>query len=494
MQPASPERRGFPALVALLSLALPLFLNSAFAEKVALNTPSWLRDGVIYEVFPRDFSQAGSFNAVTARLDDLKSLGVDVLWLTPVHPIGEKLHKGTLGSPYAVKDYYAIDSAYGTADDLKRLVSQAHARGMKVLFDLVANHTAWDSVLMTNRDFYKQDANGNVIAPDPGWSDVAGLNYSNRAVQAYMLGVMKYWIDPNTFDFDGFRCDVAFGVPTSFWEQARAELAKIKPDIGMLAEANKPELMVKAFDLDYSWPLLSTVNNVIENGASATSVQACWEQARREFPDGTLHMRMSDDHDESRAVARYGLRGALAASALMFTLDGVPLLYNGMEVGDATESGDPALFEKLPIFWHPKDRPSPGAVYRSLIALRKSGAPFRNDSVTWLRNSDSNNVVTFMRADDKNEFVVVINFSNRAEKASVEAPHAAEFNPVKIDWRSSRRMDRGNWPHAAQFKQVRIDGMPAPNGEALNALHLGAFEWRVYHRHGKDGILAATAK
>jgi len=428
------------------------------AQNAALASPSWLRHGVIYEVFPRAFSSNGDFNGITARLDDLKGLGIDILWLMPIHPIGQKMRKGDVGSPYAVKDYYAINPDYGSADDLKRLITQAHRRDMKVIMDLVANHTAWDCVLMSHPDFYKQDADGHILPPNPAWSDVAGLNYANPQLRRYMIAMMKYWIDPSGFDFDGFRCDVAGDVPTSFWEEARAELLKVKPDIILLAEASKPDLMVKAFDVDYSWPLLSALNRVMLDGAPALDLQQSWEQTRREFPPGALHMRISDDHDEARAVARYGIRGALAASALMFTLDGVPLLYNGMEAGDATESGDPALFEKIPVFWHPKARPDLPAIYSSLIYLRKKFAPFQNDCVTWLHASDATNTLSFMRRDESDEFVVVINFSNRPQKTSVDVDHAGDFRPVKIA------------------------GMPDAGADNLTALNLPGFGWRIYHR------------
>src|SRR5215471_12639446 len=270
--------------------------------------PQWLRDGAIYEIFPRNFSPEGNFNGITARLDELKDLGVTIIWLMPIHPIGEKMRKGTIGSPYAVRDYYAINPEYGTEADFKRLVSEAHKRGFKVIMDLVANHTAWDSVMMAHPEFYKQDATGKIIPPEPSWTDVAGLNYANPKLREYMTTMMKHWVNPATFDVDGFRCDVAYGVPTSFWEEARTELVKVKPDIMMLAEASKPELLVKAFDIDYSWPLHSTLNDVLLKGASATAFKQSWEQTRREFPTDSLHLRFSDNHDEARAVARFGIR------------------------------------------------------------------------------------------------------------------------------------------------------------------------------------------
>jgi len=226
----------------------------------------------------------------------------------------------------------------------------------------------------------------------------------------------------------------------------------------MLAEASKPELLNVAFDMDYSWPLHGTLNDVLLRGAPATAFKASWDDSRKQFPQGSLHLRFSDNHDEARAVARFSAKGALAASALMFTLDGVPLLYNGMEVGDATESGDPALFEKVPVFWRPKDRPPLRQIYQSLIRLRKAYPAFCNDRVVWLRNSDENNLVTLMRLDSKDEFVTVINFSNRPITGWVEVMHDREFKPV------------------------RIAGMPEPPTDGFPLFRLGGFDWRIYHR------------
>jgi cyclomaltodextrinase len=443
-----------PAIGILLAA---LLVHAAdISKQPARPSPDWLRDGVIYEIFPRDFSAAGNLNAVTAKLDQIKDLGVTVLWIMPIHPIGEKGRKGDFGSPYSIRDYYAVDPNYGTLGDFKNLVTQAHKRGLKVIMDLVANHTSWDSVMMTNKDFYKQDAQGNIISPQPGWSDVAGLNYANPQLREYMIAMMNYWIQ--TCNIDGYRCDVAWGVPTDFWEQARAALEKTKPDIMMLAEANKPELLTNAFDLDYSWPLLHTLNDVLMHGAPASKLQATWQEDVSKFPQNALHMRISDDHDESRAIARYGVNGALAAQVLMFSLDGVPVLYNGMEVGDATESGDPALFDKLPIVWAPRERPPFRDIYRSLIKLRKKNPAFTSNRVTWLRNSDENNLVTLMRSDKNDEFVVVINFSNRPITGSVKLENGPDFQLVKIS------------------------GVPDAHDSSLPLFHLNGFEWRIYHR------------
>ncbi|MBA2736112.1 MAG: alpha-amylase, partial [Pyrinomonadaceae bacterium] len=222
-----------------------------FSKENARQSPDWVKDAVIYEIFPRQYSQKGDFNSITADLDRLKNLGVTVLWLMPIHPIGQEKKKGTIGSPYAVKDYYAVNPDYGTATDLKRLISESHKRGMKVIIDIVANHTAWDSVMMKNPAFYTKNDKGVIIPPVPDWADVADLNYDNAELRKYMIEMLKTWI--REYDLDGFRCDVAGFIPTDFWETARAEVDKIKPDTIWLAEWESPDLLVKAFDLDYSW-------------------------------------------------------------------------------------------------------------------------------------------------------------------------------------------------------------------------------------------------
>ncbi|MFN8581486.1 MAG: alpha-amylase family glycosyl hydrolase, partial [Gemmatimonadaceae bacterium] len=290
------------------------------SHEPARTTPAWARDGVIYELYPRTFSPTGDLNGVTARLADLRALGVTVVWLMPINPIGQVKKKGSIGSPYAVKDYYGINPSYGTKADLTRLVTEAHRLGLKVILDVVLNHTSWDNDLLKTPAFYHRDASGQVVSPYD-WTDVAALDYGNPAVRKYMLDMLGYWI--KEFDVDGFRADVAFNVPTAFWEQARTTLEALKPDLLMLAESYEPELVAKAFDLDYSWPLYHAIADAATLGRSATGIQAAWEEERRTYPRGALHLRFSDDHDEKRAIGYMGERGALAASALVFTLDGI---------------------------------------------------------------------------------------------------------------------------------------------------------------------------
>ncbi|HTB84211.1 MAG TPA: alpha-amylase family glycosyl hydrolase [Candidatus Sulfotelmatobacter sp.] len=421
-------------------------------------SPAWLHAGVMYEVFPRDFSAAGDLNGVIARLDDLKDLGVNILWLMPVQPLGDKMKKGSTGSPYCVRDFYAINPDYGTTNDFKQLVAAAHAHGMKVVLDVVTGHTSWDSVLMTEHpEFYAKDATGKMRSPYPEWSDVAELDYSNPDLRRYMIDMLTYWV--REFDVDGFRCDTAYTVPTDFWEAARAELEKIKPDVVIITDAGaKPVLLSKAFDLDYGGNLYSTLNQVISGQQPASFVRDSWEHTQDQFPKDSLHLRFTDYHNVPRATVRFGLDGALAAQVLVLALDGVPLFYNGMEVGDATESCDPALFEKMPVFWNPAGRLPLRDIYRDLIKLRKTSPALIAGDMVWLDNSAPNEIISFERKDAKDEYLFLINLSSRPVNASVELPGAGDFAPVKVA------------------------GRAGPVDITLPDFHLGGYGWFIYHR------------
>ncbi len=454
---------------ALFSLVLFAFLSSAmfaqtppprdFSKENARPSADWVKDAVIYQIFERSYSQKGDFNSITNDLDRIKNLGVTVLWLMPIHPIGKLKSKGTIGSPYAVQDYYAINPDYGTKEDFKRLVSEAHKRGLKVIIDIVANHTAWDSVMMKNKAFYTQDKSGNIVPPVSDWADVADLNYDNPETRKYMNEMLVSWI--RDYNLDGFRCDVAFFVPTDFWDKARADIDKIKPDTLWLAEAETSDLLLKAFDLDYSWANHGIMTQVLQGSLPASEIRRNWEKQKAEMPKNSLLMRFSDDHDEKRAIVRFGEKGALAAQTLAFTLDGVPLVYNGMEVGDTTESGAPALFEKLPVYWgFTERRPEFPRFYKSMIELRKNSVALRRGDLTWLKNSDEARVLTFKRMSGSEEILVAINMSNQPFFGAVEASgNYEEITPNLAD-----------------------DKAKITSNNALPTLSLDAFGFRLFRR------------
>jgi cyclomaltodextrinase len=459
MKSILPKSGGLLAALCLGWLMIP-FADVAQGDPSILKTrpsPDWLEDSVVYEIFPRNFSQTGDLNSITARLDELNDLGFNILWLMPIQPTGEKLQKGSLGSPYAVRDFYAVNPAYGTTNDFKQLVSQAHQRNMKVVMDIVAGQTSWDSVMMTHPDFYLKDKNGVIVPPLPAWTDVAGLDYTNPEVRRYMIDMMKYWL--TDYNVDGFRCDVAPNVPLDFWEQARAALEKVNSQVIILADAGaRPEMLTNAFDVDSSWSLNYAMDAVMSGLQPASYIRDSWTHTDQQFPDKALHLRFTDNHEEPRAVARYGLQGALAAQVLMLTLDGVPLFYNGMEVGDATESADPALFEKMPVFWNPGGRPPLRAIYHDLIKLRKHHPALCSGSVDWLDNTAANQVVSFLRRDAKDEFLVLINFSSATVSGSVALPDAGGLEPVNIG------------------------DLPPPIDTTLPQFKLDSHGWFIFHR------------
>jgi len=448
------------------SMAAPVRADAVSAT-VARASPEWLRDAVIYEVFPRAFSKEGNFGGVTAQLDRLKDLGVTVVWLMPIHPVGRLKAKGTIGSPYAVRDYDAIDPAYGTADDLKRLVAAAHQRDMKVFIDIVANHTAWDSVLIGKHpDWYTHDASGKIIPPNPDWVDVADLDYSKPALRSYMTAMLVRWL--RDYGLDGFRCDYAAGVPRDFWESARAELDRVRPGVVLLAEADDPALLQRAFEIDYAWDFYHAVSEAIAGQVPASQVRAVWEKAAASYPRGALRLRFSDNHDQLRATGQFGLPAALAASALMYTLDGVPLLYNGMEVGDNTESAAPALFERVPIEWNMAERRPPvGAYYRALAQLRRAHPALTRGAVQWLPNGDERRVLSFERAGADETLVVVVNLSSQPYAGVVNAGQG-QYRDITPEWRKAA-LPAGNKPAAAGARD-------------LSAMALDPWDFRVFSR------------
>jgi cyclomaltodextrinase len=395
--------------------------SAADTRPSARVAPEWLRDGVVYEIFPRAFSREGTLRGIVPQLDRLRSLGVTVIWLMPVHPTGKEKQKGTLGSPYAVRDYETIDPALGTADDFRALVAAAHARGMKVFIDVVANHTAWDAqILRKHPDWFTKDAAGNIVPPNPDWIDVADLDWSRPGLRGYMTGMMVRWL--KDYGVDGFRCDYASGVPTDYWEELRPKLDAVRPGLAFLAESDDPTLLERAFDIDYAWDFYHAMSDALAGRKPASAVRETWQTAAAKYPRGALRLRFSDNHDQLRTTGQAGLPAALAASAVMFTLDGVPLLYNGMELGDTVESAAPALFEDAKIQWEMAERrPQVAPYYQALSTLRRRHAAFTRGEVRWLGNADETRVLSYERSGAGESLVVVANLSSRGFSGAVDA-------------------------------------------------------------------------
>ena len=414
-------------------------LKSKYADQPARASADWVRNAVIYEVYVRSFSKEGTFKGVEKRLVELKALGVSVLWLMPVHPVGEINRKGKLGSPYAVQDYYQINEEFGTLADFKSLVAAVHRLDMKIIIDLVANHTSWDSKLVFEHpEWFTKNEEGAIVTPNPDWTDVAQLNYDHHELRKYMIGMMSYWV--RDVGIDGFRCDVAELVPTEFWNIARKELDKIKP-VMMLSEGKLPEHHLEAFDLTYSWNVYDVLANVIHDSLSVKIFDDMLERENYQYPRNSLRLRFNTNHDKNAwdapAVKKFTPAGAKATAALVFTFPGVPLVYNGEEVGNPKKL---SLFEKVDVDWS-KDAGFRDT-YTRLANVRREHLALREGDYRRIACSDSTRVFAFARKAGNDEVLSVINFSKRPAKVSVAADHVMrDFLTGKVFTPENKRIE-----------------------------------------------------
>ena len=386
----------------------PVLSRSQIVTTSAPASPNWVKNAVIYGINTRQFSPAGNLAGVASQLDRLHSLGATVLWLLPINTPG-KLK--AFGSPYCVQDYYAINPAYGTAADLHKVVDGAHKRGMKVILDLPLDHTSWDNALISQHpDWYRHDDgavhNAASISRSPMWPDVAQLDYSNQPLHSYMIDMEKHWL--TTFNLDGFRYDSAELVPTEFWNESSTALRAVKPDVLLLGESHRPETMMKAFDVDYSFTLYPQLADAMKGKEPAMSIPETLKYEMYQFPKGALHMRYAGNQDTDKPAALFGPNGAQAAAVLTFTMDGVPLIYNGQEVGDAAPGN---FISAPPIKWTAANQ-TVDALYTHLAALRRQHPALVEGTTTWIGSNHPNQVAGYVRSDGKETIVVAVNLAN----------------------------------------------------------------------------------
>ena len=372
--------------------------------------PEWSRNSVIYEVNIRQYTPEGTFKAFEQHLPRLKELGVDILWLMPIHPIGEKNRKGSLGSYYSVRDYLGINPEFGTMDDFKSLVQKAHSLEMKVIIDWVTNHTSWDNNLVTEHpDWYIRDSAGNLVTPVRDWTDVVDLDFSKEGLREYMKNAMIYWI--KEADVDGFRCDVADMVPIDFWNRSVQEVNKLKP-VFMLAEAEKPEMHDSAFNATYSWNLFKLMRAIARGDKTSLSVDSLLYSEDTLYPADAYRMRFTTNHDENCwAGTEYELFGPAAQTfaVLTFTIPGIPMIYSGQESASGKRL---RFFDKDTIVWGNYDL---HVFYSTLINLKKENKALWNGSaggsLTRLETNRNKDVYAFIREKDKNKVIVILNLT-----------------------------------------------------------------------------------
>ncbi|MDA3907189.1 MAG: alpha-amylase family glycosyl hydrolase [Bacteroidales bacterium] len=293
----------------------------------------WSKNAVIYEVNVRQYTEEGTFKAFEAELPRLKELGIDILWMMPIHPIGLLNRKGGLGSYYSIQDYTAVNPEFGTMEDMQSLIAKTHELGMYIILDWVANHSAWDHAWVTEHpEYYAKDSTGAMISPFD-WTDVVAFDYDDDGLREAMKKDMLFWI--RDMDIDGFRCDVAGEVPTDFWEDVRSTLDEVKP-VFMLAEAEKSELVEKAFDMDYGWHQHHLMNQIAKGDIDANEMNAYFDKLDKEYAERSYKLYFTSNHDENSWNGTVEERLGDAAdvlSVLSFTVGDMPLIYNGQESG-----------------------------------------------------------------------------------------------------------------------------------------------------------------
>ena len=435
------------SLALLLALSLlesckPSTSEGSASEELASNddslayspqAPQWSSQATIYEVNLRQYTPEGTINAFRKHLGRLDSLGVEILWIMPVQPIGQKNRKGSLGSYYSIRDYTAINPELGTMQDFKTLVKEAHEHGMHLLLDWVANHTAFDHPWTEQHpDWYHRDSTGTITSPVDDWSDVADLNYEKPGLRKAMRGAMRYWVEEA--DVDGFRCDVAMMVPMDFWVKTRQSLDSLK-EVFMLAEAEGPEFY-QAFDMTYGWELHHLMNQTAAGESSLTEILHYAVKSDTTYSPTELRMYFTTNHDENswngtvfERLERHHSNYFVLASTLP---RGMPLVYSGQEAGLDKRL---RFFEKDTIAWGQRD--SLYRFYRDMLHLKQGhpalvNATDHTDFSPLLVDtlSEGMGALGYQLSHGEQRLRVYLNFGPQPTQVSIRSPHTQWYDAL----------------------------------------------------------------
>ena len=415
---------------------------------MAIDTDPRLQSAVIYSVYVRAHTPEGTFRALIPDLPRIRALGTDILWLMPIHPIGMAGRKGTMGCPYANRDYRTVNPEYGTLEDFKALADAVHDAGMKLMIDVVYNHTSPDAVLwQTHPEFYCRRADGTPYNRVGDWSDVIDLNYGEPGLWDYQIQSLRYWATM----VDGFRCDVASLVPEGFWRRARAEVAEVRPDCVWLAEtvhrsfqdvclrlrvsAMRDVDAFSAFDMEYDYDIREAFDSVLDGKAPLSRWIDLLNFQEFSYPKNYNKMRCLENHDQPRIASRVAPGRPLENyTAMLYFLKGATLLYAGQE---SSCTHQPSLFEKEPVDW--RAGADLTALLRRLGEIKKSCLSPQD---AFCAAADDEHAVTVMLRDDGAVRKVGV-FSLRGEAAEVSVPVAdGEYRDLIRDRRLTVRGGR----------------------------------------------------
>lgn len=423
--------------------------KTAGNEDMGYSHPEWSNDIVLYELNIRQFTEEGTFAAVEGHIDRLSQLGVDVIWFMPIHPIGELNRKGTLGSYYSVKDFKDVNPDFGSLDDFKSLVEKIHDAGMYVMMDWVPNHSAWDNPLATEHpDWYYKDSSGVFVSPYD-WTDVIQFDWSNEDLQEYMHSALMFWVEE--LDIDGYRVDHPHVTPADFWLKARNNMEAIKPVLMLAENEDRVEFFENGFDMNYSWELHHIMNEVAQGKRKHGELDEALKRDIEKFPADGFRLRFITNHDENSWAGTIEERMGDAHKAFavyMYTIPGVPLLYNGQEVGLNKRL---EFFEKDPIEWKESEL---SAFYTQLNKLKKDNIALHNGSMggcfSNIATEGSDNVYAYSREKDDNMILCILNFSDEAASFSISddaafGDYSNYFSGENISLGAETKFDLDGW-------------------------------------------------
>ena len=381
-----------------------------------------LEDIVIYQINPRVFAENNSFNSIVLRIDSIKQLGANIIWLMPIYEIGQVK---SINSPYCVKDYKSVNPELGTLNDFKNLISVCHQQNIGVIIDWVPNHTSWDHVWMSNKDWYSQDSLGNIISPPgTGWNDVADLNFDNQEMRLAMIDAMKYWV--TEAGVDGFRCDAVDFVPADFLQQANDSLRNI-PDkkLLLLAEGMRKDHFDSGFDLNYAWEFHNRMRDVYRNDSCASLLFTANDDEYKDIPIGKRKLRFSTNHDEAAKESPIqewiNERGSMSAFATILFFPGCPMIYSSQEVGYPFPIN---FFTHTQIDWSSNFKLK--KEYENLLSIYNNYEVLRKGE---LKAYPDENILLFERISGYDKYLVVINVRNSEQK--IKLPEDIANRPFK---------------------------------------------------------------
>lgn len=408
-----------------VSKATPSALH---VRRRAVDSPDWLKDAVIYQLSVRAFG--GTFDGLRERLDYLQDLGVNTVWMMPIHPIGEWRRRGTLGDPYAVRDFMAIDPALGNSASLRGLIADLHVRGMRIIFDWTLNRASCDSVLaLTHPEWFARDEQGLPIYLVPNRDCFAGFDFSQRPLRDWLLRSMQFWV--SHFDLDGMRFDDADITPTDFLVEIRDALQDVRADIALISQSVDELHHVGACDLTYDGATRALLHAVAHGHADADAIRRDWEAARYSFPRQALRMRWLEEKEQGRAYRYFGQALHLAAATVHLTLDGVPHLLMGQEFNEPRWQDWTSLYEDFQLERDDFDQDT-FAHYRALIQLRHAHPALRGGSVDFI-DSGSPTLLAYWRESGAERLLVLANLSDRPCAMPAELIHLAVIYARGLD-------------------------------------------------------------